>query len=543
MLPPRPECPRAADVPRYLVAVAGHASSPGRHRSESLAANLWRINSMAHEGSIKLTACLVYVHASEEAVPTNRLVARIPRSCAVVRNPGGSMLSHLLSIPAEHLAIADYVSVLIDSVALGVDVHLGMLARIMEHNCLHVASPACSTCKTKRTINHDYRREVGRYVDSVDLIAPVFSRSAFRCLLRLANQTATVDRYTWLTYALFYRVCRHYTLNHTGVVDAMSADKIEAGSSYNWTEALARNQLIRSELNASRPDLFRLARPEHPSDAGTKSGEPLRPPPNRYTAVAAHATKDRGNEWEPIVDVLVIDPPMNSERTESEVAALMRAVRFRLSSHSSFVGATVICESTITSASLKPLRPLSSYATLWLSRDERLRHNVSVVSFPVARYERRVDIEHYGMGSIFKLTRILWHSLIAHLEAAFPGRLVFASAPEEMLDAETLVRWMAEHQPVAASNQSHRARPAAASIPSLVARDPLAPWLSGRCAIPRLRGLRYGNASCPLPPRMRPYPQGDHLHGWARSAYLFSTRGDWSSWRGRRTVVSGAVPI
>ena len=99
---------------------------------------------------------------------------------------------------------------------------------------------------------------------------------------------------------------------------------------------------------------------------------------------------------------------------------------------------------------------------------------------------------------------------------------------------------MAEHdteRSAEANRDSNQTRLAAAKGPSLVATDPLVPWLIGHCAIPRLRGLRFGNASCPLPPRMRPYPAGDHLHGWAQSAYLFSTRGDWNSWRGRRTVV------
>ena len=424
-------------MPRFLVAVAGHASSPGHHRGEALAANLHRIASMARDGSIKLTACLVYVHAAEAALPTEKLASRLPRACAVVRNTGGSFLSHIVQIPAELISSSHYVSILIDSVVLGVDTHFGWLARIMAHNCLHIASPACSTCKTKRTINHDYRREVGRYVDAIDFIANVYSSAAFRCLQNVANQTAEVDRWAWETYWIFWQVCSHYALNRTGVVDAMSVDKIETGSSYNWSAAEATNEKIRQELKARRPELFHSA----PAHRDTRSGEALSPPTHdSAAAVSREKDKEREAVEARAVDVLVIEPPTHDERSESQVAALMRAVRFRLSAHSRFAGATVICESTITSVSLKPLRSLSSYPALWLGRDELLRSNVSHVRFPVARYEKRMDMKSYGMGSIFKLTRILWRSLIAHVEVALPGRLVFMSSLEELLEAETLLR-------------------------------------------------------------------------------------------------------
>ena len=133
-------------------------------------ANMWRVHAMAEMGTIELIACLVYVHASEDAVPSDFLTGLLPPSCTPVRRPGGTLMSHLVSIPAALVSRADFVATSIDSVAFLPDLDLEMLARIMAANCLHRASPACSTCKTKRSINHDYKFPVGRLVDAVDFI-------------------------------------------------------------------------------------------------------------------------------------------------------------------------------------------------------------------------------------------------------------------------------------------------------------------------------------------------------------------------------------
>lgn len=164
---PDATCPQPAAQPKILSIVAGHDN---RNRTHLLVSNMWRVHAMATSGSIELVGCLIYVHASETVLPERFLTERLPPSCTVVRRPSDSLLGHLMSIPADLISQADYVATSIDSVSFFPDVDLEMLARIMADNCLHRASPACSTCKTKRTINHVYAYPVGRLMDFVDFI-------------------------------------------------------------------------------------------------------------------------------------------------------------------------------------------------------------------------------------------------------------------------------------------------------------------------------------------------------------------------------------
>ena len=139
----------AGRLPRVLFVIAG-LSHEGR--LQSVAPSLWHVHSMT---SVELVACIVSVHVPEAVLPDAALARSIPPSCRVQRNPGASLMRHLLLLPPDVVSRADFVTVHIDSARLGADTDLGVLAHIMLANCLNVATPACSTCKTKRYANHE----------------------------------------------------------------------------------------------------------------------------------------------------------------------------------------------------------------------------------------------------------------------------------------------------------------------------------------------------------------------------------------------------
>ena len=124
-------------------------------------------------------------------------------------------------MPAVEVARVDAIFVVVTSIVLSPDVSLSVLAQIMQKNCLHVAGPACDTCKTKRTINHFYGRkfDVGRRVVHQDLQATLFMKDAFACLQALANLTIAVDTFAWASWNIYRRYCSQW--NRMGIVDAM----------------------------------------------------------------------------------------------------------------------------------------------------------------------------------------------------------------------------------------------------------------------------------------------------------------------------------
>ena len=83
---------------------------------------------------------------------------------------------------------------------------------------------------------------------------------------------------------------------------------------------------------------------------------------------------------------------------------------------------------------------------------------------------------------------------------------------------------------------------ASSTVDALVSASPLGPWLAGGCGVPRLRGMRYGDERCPAP-SVRIGLAREPLQGWARTAHLFSLGTDWSSFRGRRSVVLMREPF
>ena len=209
----------------------------------------------------------------------------------------------------------------------------------------------------------------------------------------------------------------------------------------------------------------------------------------------------------------------------------MRVVRYRLQAHASLASETILVEASQTSSEKQgrdgPQPLLLSQSADWLSAEELQRFHVTPLVVRGSGLQQTVDLERNGFFSRNYSRLTIWSEAIAWLEHERPNRLVFAAEPDEVLDATLVLQMMQQKQ-----------GPQQPST-GLVSDLPLATWTQGGCAVPRLRGIRYGNDRCPLP------TQGfekDALRGWAQSAYLFSTYSDWASWRGRRSVVLMAEP-
>jgi hypothetical protein len=221
---------------------------------------------------------------------------------------------------------------------------------------------------------------------------------------------------------------------------------------------------------------------------------------------------------------------------------LMRAVRYRLRAHAGWASEIVICEANLSQTSRGSIPPrLLSHSRHWLTEDERRTFGVTHLVVAGLMTQRAVDMLHKGFGSTTMVLPSLWSDLIAWLERERPNRRIFAAGPDEVLDAAHMVQLLAQAA-VEPSTHTRSARPTLAGHvvrAGLVSEAPLAPWLHGGCAIPRLRGFRFGHSNCSLPDR--PY-ETDKVRGWARSAFLFNTFASWASWRGRRSVVLMAEP-
>ena len=410
--------------------------------------------------------------------------------------------------------------------------------------------PACSTCKTKRHINHAYSYPVGRRVHMIDLISSTYSSSRFECVQRVIAKVADFDKYGWQTLLLSNDVCAKGADDLPGLVDAMTVDKVLGGSSYDWVAAKETLEpggwrALNASVLEPSPELsegiaLQLAKASRPGESAIQMAQgrmaahaqALRPP---ELGEGAHESRPAPAQ---LVDVVMIEPPADQSRTRGEISALMHAVRYRLASHAAFAGATVVVESNVTGQSRKPLQTLSA-SPEWLTAEERQRHNVSHLVLPAARVEMFIRMAGVGFASENLTRPVLWAGMMSHLERSLPNRFVFASAPDEILDADQLLAWIRSDIP---PNYTPATTTKAGAQHSTLVRgaSPLQPWLSGNCAIPRLRGLRYGGPHCALPPRMR--SGGDHLHGWARTAVFFTTHGDWDSRRGRRSAVLLAEP-
>ena len=216
--------------PRILIVVPGHGSSD---RTSVLVENLQHIAFMAVD-----TTCLLYVYVGEDKLSTAWLTARLPQ-CRIVRQ-AGFWLKHWTSTTTLQLAAShDYVLMMIDSVHMRYDVDLLMLSHIMQQNCLHRWTPACSTCLTKRTINHDWSREVGRIVPAVDPQVTMFTRAAYLCHRKVVEEIIGYDNdpWGWSAAYMFPTFCS--SVSRVGIIDAMSIDKVwtssgVSGSTYNW---------------------------------------------------------------------------------------------------------------------------------------------------------------------------------------------------------------------------------------------------------------------------------------------------------------------
>ena len=114
-----------------------------------------------------------------------------------------------------------------------------------------------------------------------------------------------------------------------------------------------------------------------------------------------------------------------------------------------------------------------------------------------------IDMVRKGLYSSKVIRPTLWSEAIAWLERHRPhAQLAYAAAPTEILDARFISKLLRESNATdgrrwALSGHQKTSKPAMPS--SLLAETALSVWLSGQCAIPRLRGLRYGGESCALP--------------------------------------------
>ena len=180
-------------TPRILVVIAGVNSA---RRMATVATSMRGIAAHVDDGSL-VASCLLYVYGQHVTALVS-IAEQVPLCRCISQQ--GSLLYHLLSVPAAEGADFSGVFVMPSSVMLSHDVSLPQLWRILEANQLHTAAPACSTCKTKRAINHQYKEAVGREMEFVDLQATLFTRNAFSCLQRLANTTIERDHYACVPF-------------------------------------------------------------------------------------------------------------------------------------------------------------------------------------------------------------------------------------------------------------------------------------------------------------------------------------------------------
>lgn len=598
--------------PRILYVVAGVGSLT---RLDIAMASAQRVEAMQSSGLIEF-ACRIFVYANVSVLPREALEANKPSACEMLRGRG-SMVTFLAAVASKDVRWADAVLVVPSSVELGSDVCLRMLFRIMHANCVELASPACSTCKTKRDINHVWSASVGRRRPEVDLIAPLMTVDAFRCLQELLSLTAPFDTYAWGSWNLFFRYCRRTHLARgVAIVDAMSVHKLESGNTYSWLDANANAVDVEVRVYKAHPELrnatsalsslvqhaLALTPPPPLSDPtdGDDDGRGDSSHAGMRTDSAGTPQGGRRGRDLRLLDVVMLEPREPDRRlgwgvecgadcvmldVERDVGSLMRAIRYRLRAHAAIASEVVVFDTNVSLNGRGQLVrwPLLAHSTEWLDAREMAAHNVTYVVVRGAARMRGIDMTRGGMNSTIYPLGTLWSEAMAWLELHRQGaQLAYAAGPTEVLDAPRMIELLRDHHTaltndgrglrgvvldsaprssarptggLPASNRSHRSgapnvgsgmhdersvtaedvRQKSEAAP-LLGVSPLGPWLAGGCAIPRLRGLRFGDARCPLSP-FRIGIARDPLPGWARSAVLFSLGSDWPSFRGRRSAV------
>lgn len=515
--------------------------------------------------------CWLFVFAEEEALPTSFLADAVP-SCRIVRQRG-FYLHHFFGVPDAAVARADYVAMLIDSVEMRLDVDLNMLIEIMRANGLESASPACSSCLTKRQINHDFASEVGR-TEHVDPQLKLFTPAAYRCMRHVAVDLIGLDEDPtgWAVAALFIHKCR--ALSRSGIVDAMSIDKVytsgnqqaarHSNFSYSWSAAKESAERVFARFNISTATVGRLVL--------SIKGARLQPPVLRRREVASRAAQGActgqaahaANEKEfketappPLVDVVVLPQPKPgaASHTNEERAAIAAALRHRLALHQPLTSSVLLLESNVSLDRNGQIRALpQSSLGGWLEPNEAEAHNVTSLVLPALVL--RTWTEQLWQGARVEMisqTHVVAEQVgevLLWLERNRPDHICFLSALSEVLDPMALERPHGNHAHVHAraspQNHSHlhqtrrsehsaqtdladknstpRRTLQASSHHSLDFRQAVHRWLQeGRagCAVPRLQGLRYGKRRCPLPMRsVQGYSQewpGEHTYGWART--------------------------
>ena len=531
-------------------------------------------------------SCVMFVYGSK--ISDDEFATRYA-GCRLVRQ-SGFWMHHLRAVPEVDVRAHDYTLLMIDGVEMNADVDLHVLARIMEANCLSLAGPACTSCKSKqliRPVRDKPSYAVGRRVQYLDPQIQMYTSTAFLCLQRLIDLVGLqADPTGWSISTLSTSFCA----NRVGIVDAMSVEKIYSKSTYSWDEA-ERTAQAASDAAMQRVPGLKKANPAvvfgplveprlgihfDTDPAGLHHREDVSRGPHTSASMgrrplgkarASMGSRPLGNAAEaaaeverrierrqdpprwpslPMVDVVCLNPGSVTPATDAEHAAIMAALRYRLRLHASFAAVTIVVESNVTHSgepTALVARPGSTRHSLTAA--EMTRYHVAAhLVFPAAIW--RVRMSSYAMSSArrLKLEYPARAELLLWLERHYPDHVAFLSDVTELLDPRAFAaagKTVVRRRGGDGSTQQHKETLVAADVTPPFGADPTTAlrarqWLAasvGACAVPRMRGFRYGNPSCA------------ELGSWASSAVFIRMDASWVSWRARRALqhASGGSPL
>ena len=509
-------------------------------------------------------SCVMFVYGSK--ISDDEFATRYA-GCRLVRQ-SGFWMHHLRAVPEVDVRAHDYTLLMIDGVEMNADVDLHVLARIMEANCLSLAGPACASCKSKqliRPVRDKPAYAVGRRVQYLDPQIQMYTSAAFLCLQRLIDLVGLqADPTGWSISTLSTSFCA----NRVGIVDAMSVEKIYSKSTYSWEEA-ERTAQAASDAAMQRVPGLKKANPAvvlgplleprlgihfDTDPAGMRHWDDVPRGPHTSASMgrrplgkAAEAVAEEERRFErrqdpprwpslPMVDVVCLNPGFVTPATDAEHAATMAALRYRLRLHAGFAAVTVVVESNVTHSGeptalvARPGSTRHSLTAAEMTRDHVAAHLV----LPAAIW--RVRMSSYAMSSArrLKLEYPARAELLLWLERHYPDHVAFLSEVTELLDPRAFAE---AGKTVVGSTQQHKETIVAADVTPSFAADPTTAltarqWLAasvGACAVPRMRGFRYGNPKCA------------ELGSWASSAVFIRTDASWVSWRARRALQHASV--
>ena len=372
-------------------------------------------------------------------------------------------------------------------------------------------------------------------------VRKLFTPASYRCMRMVAVEAIglDVDPLGWAAPIVYTRLCRH--LNRVGIVDAMAVDKVFSGG-YNWTLAGELTDVVLARFNLSYTSQQRVSPPD---------GVLLPPPPVSASPPASSQHPVAPSPF-PILDVVVVERRPPTAHPAPTASALAAALRARLALHSAFASSTLVVlanESMAGEDGGEPRGLLIHPSNLGLNATERASGRIACLVLPATRSRTWMEVNwpmrpnsrnRYKSSSF--VVRELRAELMLWLAAHRPDHHVFLSELTEVLDPLALSAWLAPTLAPSAPRRLHPHPPGSEPAPSS-----LGAVLRRRgCAVPRLQARLYADERCPLPMRTvhgatRSW-KGAADHGWASSAFWFSTERTWAAWRGRQTVVLMAEP-